>query len=645
MKKILYLWPVLFLALLFSQCEKAETLLDEEDQQEQPVYPVACFTAPDDVFVGVAVSFSASCSEDAEGYSWDFGDGSTGSGASVSHTYQNAGDYEVTLTVTNGDQTDETSATVTAVREDVVYVNSSITEDATWVKDVFYVVTRTVSVDAALTIQPGTVVKFKEEVNMNCADGRIIAQGTAQAPIIFTSFRDDAHDDTNGDGSATTPGAGDWGHITISGTNNTSVFDHCHFYYGGGYYDYDHTLELISSGTSVTNCTFVSNNGEDLGVVDAGWAEENVAITGNIFYNNVRPMSINGYVDLDGSNIFHNPDDATQANQENAVFYRGNYGEISGARSWGETEVPVVVAYDVKIKEGHSLTIGPGVVVKFMNDNGMQANGGLLTALGTAGEPIIFTSVHDDNWGGDTDNNGDQTGPMVGDWSNISITGTNNQSKLEYCHFYYGGGYYDYVFTLELTSGNTVVDHCTFAYNKGDNLYGALNAKDAEAGTRITNNTFYSNIVPLSINGKLDIDDSNVFHNPANPGETNTRNGIYVSGNFGDIEGNRTWEETEVAFAFPGGLYSLFIDVNHSLTLGDNVVLKFGPDKQLRHHNNLFNYSGSGVYFTSLRDDSKKGDTNGDGSGTTAAAGDWDGVYDDMNGQFDAWGNILYSAN
>lgn len=35
-------------------------------------------------------------------YSWDFGDGSRGSGVTVTHVYRAAGKYEVTLTVSDG---------------------------------------------------------------------------------------------------------------------------------------------------------------------------------------------------------------------------------------------------------------------------------------------------------------------------------------------------------------------------------------------------------------------------------------------------------------------------------------------------------------------------------------------------------------
>ncbi|MGI8331772.1 LamG-like jellyroll fold domain-containing protein [Actinomadura scrupuli] len=62
-------------------------------------------------------TFDASGSADGDGsvssYAWDFGDGSTGSGVNVSHTYAAAGDRAVTLTVTDNDgATDEVTHTV-----------------------------------------------------------------------------------------------------------------------------------------------------------------------------------------------------------------------------------------------------------------------------------------------------------------------------------------------------------------------------------------------------------------------------------------------------------------------------------------------------------------------------------------------------
>ena len=54
----------------------------------------------------LTITFDAGLSNDPDGdplsYRWDFGDGSTGSGASVTHTFVKAGSISVTLTVTDG---------------------------------------------------------------------------------------------------------------------------------------------------------------------------------------------------------------------------------------------------------------------------------------------------------------------------------------------------------------------------------------------------------------------------------------------------------------------------------------------------------------------------------------------------------------
>ena len=56
---------------------------------------------------GQAVQFDGTGSSDPDGtivsYDWDFGDGNTGTGATPSHTYASAGDYTVTLSVTDDD--------------------------------------------------------------------------------------------------------------------------------------------------------------------------------------------------------------------------------------------------------------------------------------------------------------------------------------------------------------------------------------------------------------------------------------------------------------------------------------------------------------------------------------------------------------
>jgi hypothetical protein len=77
--------------------------------------PVADAGGPYTGNAGAPVSFDGSGSTDADGnivsYDWDFGDGTTGSGATVAHAYATEGTYPVVLTVTDNDNASGTSTT------------------------------------------------------------------------------------------------------------------------------------------------------------------------------------------------------------------------------------------------------------------------------------------------------------------------------------------------------------------------------------------------------------------------------------------------------------------------------------------------------------------------------------------------------
>lgn len=75
--------------------------------------PVASFTTSTQF---LSASFDASASTDADGdtlsYSWDFGDGSSASGVTASHSWASAGDWTVTLTVSDGIDSQQSSQLV-----------------------------------------------------------------------------------------------------------------------------------------------------------------------------------------------------------------------------------------------------------------------------------------------------------------------------------------------------------------------------------------------------------------------------------------------------------------------------------------------------------------------------------------------------
>jgi PKD repeat protein len=196
----------------------------------------------------LTAELSAGDSEDPDGeiasYSWELGDGTEAEGESVSHTYDEGGTYQVTLTVEDGGgKTDDvtkpvsvevgevtrptyanydTTSTGTVIfneqsdnKDGVVPTNPNNNENVRsnyvkWTSDhTYHLDGRTfVNEDDTLEIEPGTVVKgipnqdpSNASVLVVADGGTIIADGNpgssdpSQAdPIIFTTREDDVSD-------------------------------------------------------------------------------------------------------------------------------------------------------------------------------------------------------------------------------------------------------------------------------------------------------------------------------------------------------------------------------------------------------------------------------------------------------------------
>jgi hypothetical protein len=80
-------------------------------------------------------------------------------------------------------------------------------------------------------------------------------------------------------------------------------------------------------------------------------------------------------------------------------------GTISSNTTWSTTDTAYFVLNDVSVGVGATLTVNPGVVVKFEAGRSLLMQGSL-RVLGTAGNPAYFTSRRDDTIKGDTNNDG-----------------------------------------------------------------------------------------------------------------------------------------------------------------------------------------------------------------------------------------------
>lgn len=128
------------------------------------------------------------------------------------------------------------------------HVAGTLGSSQTWMKDLPYVISGkfTIASGATLTIDPGSIIKFNVPSKLD-VNGTLLAQGTSTDRVYFTSLRDDTiGGDTNDDGSATTPSAGNWCGIS-SNANASTTISYGDIRYGGN------TLNMNCNGNAVSS--------------------------------------------------------------------------------------------------------------------------------------------------------------------------------------------------------------------------------------------------------------------------------------------------------------------------------------------------------------------------------------------------------
>ncbi|MBR5078987.1 MAG: hypothetical protein IKX30_09600 [Victivallales bacterium] len=120
---------------------------------------------------------------------------------------------------------------------------------------------------------------------------------------------------------------------------------------------------------------------------------------------------------------------------------------------------------NLTIVNGVTLTIEPGAVLKFASGQGITVNSGAtLEAIGTRAQPIVFTSIKDDEHGGDTNQDGNNTAPQPGDWLQIATSGN---VLMDYCNIYYGGHLNGSMGgdVFNMTGGSIQLTNCEIAHS------------------------------------------------------------------------------------------------------------------------------------------------------------------------------------
>lgn len=217
------------------------------------------------------------------------------------------------------------------------------------------------------------------------------------------------------------------------------------------------------------------------------------------------------------------------------------YTEVSGDilenTHWTLPYSPYVVTSDIYIPDDVTLTIDPGVVVKFDYGTNLIVDG-KLEALGMETNLIYFTSLYDDTVGGDTDGgyeycyyNTDEEGsniepaicehynddPQNGDWGLILIRSKTSKSTLNnVINRYSRDGIYIYE-GGSVDSTNLNIDQDVFFYKSLGNSFTGLKAKSVEismsSSASIINSTISNmegDAVLIYSDSSVDIKDSNI---------------------------------------------------------------------------------------------------------------------------------------
>ncbi|MEM7106734.1 MAG: hypothetical protein AAF519_00815, partial [Bacteroidota bacterium] len=386
------------------------------------------------------------------------------------------GVYTLTLTATNlnGDAaTDDVLITVEQgeapeVLPNVISANTTLVNRIANPSLPDYIATSNVRVDANLTVEPGVLIAFAEDVSLSISSGNtaIIANGTSSEPITFTS---------QGKANGLL-----WKGIYVASGSALNSFDHVIVEFAG------------NSNFNFTGADFSANIGVEAG---AKVSVTNSTITNSGEYGLYIEES-NGQLDGFGSNVFNDnvvgvglP--ADEVNEiDVATTFSGNAMaavEIFGSRLAANTsatwqalnngnEYRVTGNVDI---DGE-LTLSPGLNMVFDEDRAFSVFGALIAA-GTANDRISFTTSN-------------MNGGLL--WKGIYINSASSLNELDY------------------------VD-VSFAGNSAWNFTGAdfsaavgveASAKLAVRNSTITDNADYGLYIEESA-GQLDGFESNHFEN------------------------------------------------------------------------------------------------------------------------------------
>lgn len=228
--------------------------------------------------------------------------------------------------------------------------------------------------EALVELTPGTVLQFDEDAYINVGyyrPGAIRAEGTADAPIVFTAL------------GPKRPGA--WRGINLY-KNASASFAFVTFEYGSRRADWGVLFANSRAALSVQDCTFRDNGG---GVVLQGDDLRILEFSRNKFDSSAPTLNLSpeAYGALGAGNVF---------GAGSKVVLSG--GHIEQDARWRDLGLAIEVTGPIEVNNGATLTVDAGVDLRLRDGFHLsvgELEGGSLRALGTAEAPIQLLGVHD----------------------------------------------------------------------------------------------------------------------------------------------------------------------------------------------------------------------------------------------------------
>ncbi|UCE35953.1 MAG: right-handed parallel beta-helix repeat-containing protein [Thermoplasmata archaeon] len=234
-------------------------------------------------------------------------------------------------------------------------------------------------------------------------------------------------------------------------------------------------------------------------------------------------------------------------------------GHITENTTWYHSQSPYYIEGDVYVDENITLTIEPGVDVRFNGGNGLYIDG-FLNAVGTSNRIINFSS--------------NKTSPTTSDWEGIQINSTGH-AEISYCNITYA----NYSICLSHTSNNNITNNNI----SSGSIYGIY--LDHSQNNHIKANNIFSiwfSCIRLSSSSNNDIIDNDIFQSELWDGIN-----LLSSSNNNSIVDNRIFSHTKYGIYLDSSSNNSIIK-NHVYSNGEeNIYIVLSSDNNLIMENNV----------------------------------------------------------